>query len=89
MGMGFVLLVFAAYLALLVRKRYFGAWNVIPVIVADFGWVVMSFVLGAKFYSQFSQVGLALVAAVAVVVLLLADFQVLGLYRHRKRFVVA
>ena len=81
---GIMLLFFSAFLCFLVIKRQFRVWTVVPVIVADFAWVVMSGVLTMKFYPQFSQLGLTLVIVIALIVLLLADLQALGLYRHHR-----
>ncbi|MEM7281009.1 MAG: hypothetical protein AAF438_05210, partial [Pseudomonadota bacterium] len=83
--MGGVLVAFSGYLIFLVSKEAFSPWLVVPVIVGDLVWVVMSLILSAQFSGQFTIAGLSLVLGVALVVLLFADLQALGLYRHRKK----
>ena len=83
-GVAAGLMLFSAYLFFVVKTRRFQSSEIIPIIVGDLIWVVLSVILGFKFMNQFSTAGVYLVFGVAVVVFCLADMQGFGLLKYRR-----
>lgn len=80
---GVALALFALQLAAIAKSRRVKTWEILSIIVGDLIWVVASVVLGIIYIDQLTTIGQVLVFGVALVVLVFAECQGIGLKRWR------